>query len=301
MLQTRHDQIALTIQCWRRASQALARESGSALDQDEPLVRAIHDHLLIHDSMSSLLLAFERDGGAWPQGITRPPHLLPQRGEELVAAAYWQRYQELLSHASHSITPDESDARNPRDASRPALGPQLGRIELQYTVKLWQRGPLWLRALPPERRARVERIVGRIYSRIANARSVNALASQYYADGEWILALARDTLSATGEPASSASLAQDVAFWQRYQELLTAANAGQWRSRDAEAQTAAFAAWLAQHMSDQKLSVASLAHRLGVTEGAVRGWLQGRDQPPADVTSRLASAIIGGTRPATAG
>jgi hypothetical protein len=301
MLQTRHDQIVLTIQCWRRASQILARESGAARDQVEPLIRAVRDRLALHDSMPALLSAFDRQGGAWPVGLDRPLHLSDGAAADLVAAAYWMRYQELLSRANHTVAGLTSEPEDGHTARPVHVGPVLGRIELQYTVKLWQRGPLWLRALPPDRRARAERLVGRIYARIADAKSVNDLASRYYADGEWILSLARGALTAIGEPSSSVSLAQDCAFWQRYQELLAAVNASQWRSRDTEARTAAFATWLGNHMADQKTSVAELAQRLGVTEDAIRGWLQGRDRPTPDITSRLAVTLVSPGRQATQG
>ena len=291
MLQTQRDQVVFTMQCWRRAGQWLAKQPASTRDQLEPVVRSLRDQLALHQSMRELLSSFVQSGGAWPREVPRPRILDSREIDSIVAAAYWVRYQELLARTGRTDADEHSPASEER--AEPSSQP-LGRLELQYTVKLWQRGPVWLRDLPPDRRARVERLVGRIYTRIAGAKSLGELASLYYGDGEWMLNVARAVLPGIGEPASTASLAQDAACWQRYQELLSVMNAAQWQTRETEARTSAFASWLAAHMQQRRLSVAALAVRLGIGEDVVRGWLQGRDRPAADVTTLLAMTLVDG-------
>lgn len=287
MSQVQRDHLAAVIRAWRDGSGLLERSAASAGLEERP-VEILLERLRSHTTMTALAEAYLADAGwpvelPWPSGVDRG-----RWQSAVVATAYWRRYQELLTRATEQSSgqasvPAVSSPERPSDA----LGPEFGHLELLYTVRLWQRGPLRLRALPPDRRARYEPLVDTVYARLACCDSVRALAARYYGDGDWVLEFARASLLPMGEPISNIGWVQDAACWRRYQELLDGSPVRQRPS----VRRPEFAIWLANQMARRRISVAELAHRLGTLEAVVWSWLHAADAPGEEHARRLAGAF----------
>ncbi len=226
----------------------------------------------------------DADGYA-PPGALQSGGELSRRRRAVVAAAYWSRYQELLSHSDR--LPDDLTESTREQVGMPSGQPnrEIGHGELLYTIKLWQRGPLRLRALPADRRPYYDALVRRLYTRVADCRTPKELAAKYFGDGEYVLQIAREALQPLGEPISSIGWVQDAACWRRYQELLDESPV----QRPVPVSSSRFALWLAGQMTRRRISVAELAYRLGTVESVVRSWLNATDLPSQEFVRRLAS------------
>lgn len=289
MSDTQRERLATIIRAWSDGARLLAQLSRDERGDDRRLVDALLERLQEHSTMQRLAEAYLADAGNWPADLPWPGgHDLRGRQSLIVAAAYWQRHQQLLAQLAgeRSLRLVASDgvpvAGRPRE-----LGPEFGHLELVYTIKLWQRGPLRLRALPADVRPRYEAVVERVYARLAQCRSVRDLAAHYYGDGDFMLELGREELQPLGEPTSSIGWVQDAACWRRYQELLDDRAAGQ---RPPMAPST-FAIWLGNEMARQRVSVAELAYRLGTAEETIRSWLRAADLPGAEHGRRLAATF----------
>lgn len=286
-------------------------EFGTAL-AIEAMVERLLGELQRQRSMARLVDLYISTAGGWPVGLpSSAENTSDDLVRQVVAASYWRRYQQMLAEATARVQfaslgrlDDERGAQDieaeseeldssarPGPAGKPmvdVLGASFGRIELAYTVKFWERGPLRLRALPLERRPRYDALVQIAYQRVASCRGVRELAAHYFSDGEWLLRFGQEELAAVGEPMSNAGWLQEAACWQRYQELVEASR----RRRSANSTPAPiFAVWLAAQMTRRRLSVAELAHRLGLLEEPVRAWLAARAWPTSEHYRRLAATL----------
>jgi len=288
MSQIRRDRLAAVIHAWKDGARLLERGPAGASPAEQRLVGALLSRLQAYTTMVSLAEAFLDDAG-WPADLPWPAEVDRRTRQGLVvAAAYWCRYLELLARATDRPADPPIPTIEPSAPRSPAsLGPEFGHLELLYTVKLWQRGPLRLRALPPDRRSRYEPLVEMVYTRLAGCGSVRALAARYYGDGDWVLQFARDALQPLGEPISNIGWVQDAACWRRYQELLDASPVRQ----APDDQPPEFAIWLAGQMARRRISVAELAYRLGTPAATVRSWLHAADVPSQEYGRRLAAAF----------
>mgnify|MGYP005849232477 CR=1 FL=1 len=289
MSQSQRDRLAAVIRAWSNGSRLLDKLPDGSPDVDKGLVEVLLERLQGHTTMGALADAYTADGGRWPSDLPWPLGLERRSRERVVvAAAYWRRYQQLLVRAADlpPFAPSPGRKAVPQ-ASRADLGQDFGLLEMVYTIKLWQRGPIRLRSLPPDRRARYEPLVDAIYRQVAGCRDVRELAAYYYGSGDWILQVARETLKPMGEPLSNMSWVQDAACWRRYQELL---DGGASRGRSS-GQPPTFAIWLASQMARRRTSVAELARRLGASEEAVRAWLHAAEVPSPEHCRALAAAF----------
>lgn len=286
MVDSRRERIATVIRAWSEGAKEIGDLPEEARAAEIQAVDAVLASLRGHASMVALAEAYlsDADGG--------PPPVNPQGGNELtrrrravVAAAYWSRYQELLSHSDR--LPDEDGEAAAGLPVRPSgqTTREIGHGELLYTIKLWQRGPLRLRALAADRRPYYEALVRRLYARVSDCRSTRELAARYFGDGEYVLQVAKEALQPLGEPISSIGWVQDAACWRRYQELLDESPV----QRPVPVSSSRFALWLAGQMTRRRISVAELAYRLGTLETVVRGWLNATDLPSQELVRRIAS------------
>jgi len=286
MADNRRERIATVIRAWSEGAKEIGDLPEEARAAEGQAVDAVLASLRGYASMVALAEAYlsDADGG--------PPPVNPQGGNELtrrrravVAAAYWSRYQELLSRSDR--LPDELGEAAADLPVRPSgqSTQEIGHGELLYTIKLWQRGPLRLRALPADRRPYYETLVRRLYARVSDCRTTRELAARYFGDGEYILQVAKEALQPLGEPISSIGWVQDAACWRRYQELLDESPV----QRPVPVSSSRFALWLAGQMTRRRISVAELAYRLGTVETVVRGWLNATDLPSQEYVRRIAS------------
>jgi hypothetical protein len=276
------------IRGWNGAARSIAARPAAAA-ACERFQTVLHDHLLQQTTMAGLAETYLADGGRWPVDLSKP--IGPSGGirlEVIVAAAYWQRYRELIEQATASETTSATEhpiasAKVEEASDAPTLEP----VDITYTTKLWQRGPLRLRSIPLERRSRYEALISEAYLRIVDCEDIGALASRYYADGEWVLEIAQERLPKLGEPPSSIGWIQDAAYWRRCQELQQARIVRE----ECERCHPGFALWLAQQMARQHMSVPELARRLSVESPVVRSWICGTALPGAEQGPRLAAVF----------
>jgi hypothetical protein len=284
--ESRRERIATVIRAWSEGAKEIGELPEDARNAELQAVDVVLAGLRSHASMVALAEAYLADADGYaPPGALHGDHELVWRRRAVVAAAYWSRYQELLSHTDQL-------ADDPGEASREQLGKpsgqpnrEIGHGELLYTIKLWQRGPLRLRALAADRRPYYEALVRRLYTRVADCRTTKELAARYFGDGEYVLELAKEALQPLGEPISSIGWVQDAACWRRYQELLDESPV----QRPVPVSSSRFALWLAGQMTRRRISVAELAYRLGTVESVVRSWLNATDLPSQEFVRRLAS------------
>jgi hypothetical protein len=300
MAESRRERIATVIRAWSEGAKEIGDLPEDARNAELQAVDVVLAGLRSHASMVALAEAYLADAdGYTPAGAPHGDHELTRRRRAVVAAAYWSRYQELLSHSDRLA--DELDEARPDRPGKPSGQPnrEIGHGELLYTIKLWQRGPLRLRALAADRRPYYDTLVRRLYTRVADCRTTKELAARYVGDGEFVLQLAREALQPLGEPISSIGWVQDAACWRRYQELLDESPV----QRPVPVSSSRFALWLAGQMTRRRISVAELAYRLGTVESVVRTWLNATDLPSQELGRRLASlfGMADGQLPLAAG
>jgi hypothetical protein len=208
---------------WNGAARSIAARP-AAVAACERFQAVLHDHLLRQTTMAGLAETYLADGGRWPVDLPKP--VGPSGGirlEVIVAAAYWQRYRELIEQATAGEVAGavQTTCSNQMTDDVPGVSdsPTLEAVDVSYTIKLWQRGPIRLRSIPLERRSLYEALISEAYLRILDCEDVCALASRYYADGEWVLEIAQERLPKLGEPPSTIGWVQDAAYWRRCQEL----------------------------------------------------------------------------------
>ena len=285
MAQSQRDRLAVVIRGWHGAARSLESRP-AAVAACEPLLNALTEHLSCQSTMAELAEAYLADGGSWPADLSRPLGVSTSIGVEVVvAASYWRRYRQLIERATCQAKPTSDDGDGASTAAAQPAIVDIDPIALGYTVKLWQRGPSRLRCMPIERLNFYERLVDEAYGRIADCETVCELARRYYADGDWVLEMARRTLPAQGERPSAIGWIQDAAYWRRHQELTTE----RIRQEESERPKPDFALWLAQHMARHHLSVPEMAHRLSVEGAVVRDWLGATSLPSAEHEPRIAA------------
>jgi hypothetical protein len=287
MADSRRDRLATMIHAWSEGAREIASLPEEARAAEALAVDAVLASLRDHQTMVSLAEGYLADAEGWSTLEAAPDAgELSHRRRAVVAAAYWSRYQEMLAESERvpseveSIEQVEIMARPSRSIRR-----EIGHDEVLYTIKLWQRGPIRLRALPAERRPYYEALIRRLYLRVSDCRSTRELATRYYGDGEYVLQLARQALQPLGEPLSSIGWIQDAACWRRYQELLDESPV----HKPAVVSSSRFALWLAGQMTLRRISVAELAYRVGTVETVVRAWLNATNLPSQEYVRRLAS------------
>jgi hypothetical protein len=286
MTDTRRERIVTVIRAWSEGAKEIGDLPEDARSAELQAVDAVLNGLRGHASMVALAEAYLADAESLLPSATAPGESeLVRRRRAVVAAAYWSRYQELLSHSDRlpSEIADESAVRPGRSSSQTTR--EIGHGELLYTIKLWQRGPLRLRLLAADRRPYYDALVRRLYARVSDCRTTKELAARYFGDGEYVLQLAKEALQPLGEPISSIGWVQDAACWRRYQELLDESPV----QRPVPVSSSRFALWLAAQMTRRRMSVAELAYRLGTVESTVRGWLNATDLPTQEFAGRVAS------------
>ncbi len=286
MAESRRERIANVIRAWSEGAREIGDLPEDARNAELQAVDVVLGGLRSHASMVALAEAYLADADGYaPPGALQSGGELSRRRRAVVAAAYWSRYQELLSHSDRLA--DDLDDASPEQVGKPSGQPnrEIGHGELLYTIKLWQRGPLRLRALPADRRAYYDALVRRLYTRVADCRTTKELAAKYFGDGDYVLQIAREALQPLGEPISSIGWVQDAACWRRYQELLDESPV----QRPVPVSSSRFALWLAGQMTRRRISVAELAYRLGTVESVVRSWLNATDLPSQEFVRRLAS------------